>query len=78
MLGREALVSAADQLAANLLPLIRAIQGTGAGTLEAITCALNERGRASDARQPLVCVPSREPAGACADVRQCGQLTALL
>jgi DNA invertase Pin-like site-specific DNA recombinase len=43
-LGREALVSAADQFAANLLPLVRAIQSTGAVTLEAITCALNDRG----------------------------------
>jgi DNA invertase Pin-like site-specific DNA recombinase len=44
VLGRQALVSAADQFAANLLPLVRAIQGTGALTLEAITCALNDRG----------------------------------
>ena len=43
-LGRAALVSGADQFAANLLPLVRAIQSTGAVTLEAITCALNERG----------------------------------
>ena len=42
-LGREALVSAADQFAADLLPLIRAIQSTGAVTLEAVTRALNER-----------------------------------
>jgi hypothetical protein len=34
----------ADQFAANLVPLVRAIQGTGAVTLEAITRALNERG----------------------------------
>jgi hypothetical protein len=26
------------------MPLVRAVQKTGAGTLEAITCALNERG----------------------------------
>src|SRR3981081_309635 len=43
-LGGEALVSAACQFAENLLPLVRAIQGTGAVTLEAISCALNERG----------------------------------
>jgi DNA invertase Pin-like site-specific DNA recombinase len=43
-LGREALVSTADQFAANLLALIRAIQNTGAVTLEAITRALNDRG----------------------------------
>ena len=42
-LGRKALVSTADQLAADLLPLIRAIQSTGAVTLEAITRALNDR-----------------------------------
>ena len=38
-LGREALMSGADQFAANLLPLIGAIQSTGAVTLEAITRA---------------------------------------
>src|SRR4051794_39620951 len=43
-LGRKALVSTADQFAANILPLVRAIQSTGATTLEAITRALNERG----------------------------------
>ncbi len=43
-LGREALISSADRFAANLLPLVRAIQSTGAVTLEAISCALNERG----------------------------------
>jgi DNA invertase Pin-like site-specific DNA recombinase len=43
-LGRAALISGADQFAANLLPLVRAIQNTGAITLEAITCALNDRG----------------------------------
>jgi hypothetical protein len=36
-------VAAADEFAAGLLPLVRAIQNTGANTLEAITCALNER-----------------------------------
>src|SRR3954447_15700012 len=43
-LGRKALVATADQFAANIIPLVRAIQSTGATTLEAITCALNERG----------------------------------
>jgi DNA invertase Pin-like site-specific DNA recombinase len=43
-LGREASISGVDQFAANLLPLVRAIQSTGAVTLEAISCALNERG----------------------------------
>src|SRR4051812_27138410 len=42
--GRATLVSGADQFAANLLPLVQAIQSTGAITLEAITYALNERG----------------------------------
>src|SRR5207302_11253636 len=37
-------VGTADQFAANLLPVVRAIQSTGAVTLEAISCALNERG----------------------------------
>jgi hypothetical protein len=40
---RESL-AAADKFVAKLLPLVRAIQNTGANTLEAITCALNERG----------------------------------
>jgi hypothetical protein len=43
-IGRDALVSAADQFAANLLPPVRAMQSTGAVTLEAISRALNERG----------------------------------
>ena len=42
--GRKALVSGADQFAADLLPLLRAIQSTGATTLEAISRALNQRG----------------------------------
>jgi DNA invertase Pin-like site-specific DNA recombinase len=43
-LGREALISSANAFAMNLLPLVHAIQTTGAITLEAITHALNERG----------------------------------
>jgi DNA invertase Pin-like site-specific DNA recombinase len=43
-LGRQTLVSAADEFAASLLPLFNAIRSTGATTLEAITRALNERG----------------------------------
>ena len=35
---------AADEFVAAIIPLVRAIQNTGANTLEAITCALNERG----------------------------------
>ena len=42
--GRRMQVAAADDFVAGLLPLVRAIQNTGANTLEAITCALNERG----------------------------------
>jgi DNA invertase Pin-like site-specific DNA recombinase len=57
-LGREALISGPDQFAASLVPLVRAIQGTGAVTLEAITRALNERGprrrSAEESRPPLL------------------------
>jgi len=42
--GRQMQIAAADEFVAGLMPLVRAIQKTGAGTLEAITCALNERG----------------------------------
>jgi hypothetical protein len=42
--GRRMQVAAADEFVAGLLPLVRAIQNTGANKLEAITCALNERG----------------------------------
>jgi hypothetical protein len=33
-----------DRTGIGLMPLVRAIQSTGAVTLEAITCALNDRG----------------------------------
>jgi hypothetical protein len=36
--------AAADEFVAGLLPLVRAIQNSGADTLEAITGALNDRG----------------------------------
>ena len=39
--GRKALVSGADQFAADILPLLRATQSTGSTTLEAISRALN-------------------------------------
>jgi hypothetical protein len=52
-LGREASISGADLFAANLLPVVRAIQSTGAVTLEAISCALNKRGRTACVRRPL-------------------------
>jgi DNA invertase Pin-like site-specific DNA recombinase len=42
-IGREALVSGADAFAAGLLPLVRALQNSGATTLEALTRGLNER-----------------------------------
>jgi len=42
--GRQMQTATADEFVAGLLPLVRAIQNTGANTLEAITCALNERG----------------------------------
>jgi hypothetical protein len=42
--GRHMQTATADKFVAGLLPLVRAIQNTGANTLEAITCALNERG----------------------------------
>lgn len=41
--GRQIQIAAADEFAANLRPVINAIRRTGATTLEAITCALNER-----------------------------------
>ncbi len=40
----EALKDGADQRAANVLPLIRDIQATGASTLTAVAAALNARG----------------------------------
>jgi DNA invertase Pin-like site-specific DNA recombinase len=43
-IGREIQVSSADDFAAKLLPLVQAIQNSGANTLEAITSALNQRG----------------------------------
>jgi len=42
--GRDAQRTAADQFAANLRPLIEAIQATGATSLEAVAQALNNRG----------------------------------
>jgi DNA invertase Pin-like site-specific DNA recombinase len=44
LLGRSTQISTADQFAANLLPVLNAIQSTGATTLEAMTQALNQRG----------------------------------
>jgi DNA invertase Pin-like site-specific DNA recombinase len=42
--GRATAVSSADKFAAGLLPLVQALQSSGARTLEALTQGLNERG----------------------------------
>jgi DNA invertase Pin-like site-specific DNA recombinase len=42
--GRRAMVRMADRHAGNVLPIIRQIQGSGAGSLRAIADALNARG----------------------------------
>jgi DNA invertase Pin-like site-specific DNA recombinase len=43
-LGRGVQTATADTFVASLMPVIQAIQNTGATTLEAITQALNQRG----------------------------------
>jgi DNA invertase Pin-like site-specific DNA recombinase len=43
-LGRSIQKAAADQFVGSVMPVVRAIQGAGATTLEAITQALNQRG----------------------------------
>jgi DNA invertase Pin-like site-specific DNA recombinase len=43
-LGRTIQTAAADTFVASLMPVIQAIRGTGATTLEAMTQALNQRG----------------------------------
>jgi len=43
-IGRQALVSGADVFAAGLLPLVQALQSSGATTLDALMRGLNERG----------------------------------
>lgn len=43
-MGRGVQAAAADKFVANLMPVVQAIQNTGATTLEAITQALNQRG----------------------------------
>jgi DNA invertase Pin-like site-specific DNA recombinase len=43
-IGRQALAASADAFAAGLLPIVRALQSSGATTLEALTRGLNERG----------------------------------
>ena len=42
--GRSIQKAAADQFVGSVMPVVRAIQGAGATTLEAITQALNQRG----------------------------------
>jgi DNA invertase Pin-like site-specific DNA recombinase len=43
-MGRNVQAATADKFVCNLMPVVRAIQNTGATTLEAITQALNQRG----------------------------------
>ena len=43
-IGRHALVASADAFAASLLPIVQALQSSGAITLEKLTRGLNERG----------------------------------
>jgi DNA invertase Pin-like site-specific DNA recombinase len=43
-LGREAQAAGAEQFAASLIPVVQAIQQTGAKTLRALSAALNQRG----------------------------------
>jgi DNA invertase Pin-like site-specific DNA recombinase len=43
-IGREIAVAAADEFVAAMLPVLAAIRAAGANTLEAISCALNQRG----------------------------------
>jgi hypothetical protein len=43
-LGRATRVAAADEFVSGLLPVVLAIRQTGAQTLEAMSCALNQRG----------------------------------
>jgi len=43
-LGREAQVGEADRFAANILPVIRAVQSAGATSLAAVVQILNNRG----------------------------------
>jgi DNA invertase Pin-like site-specific DNA recombinase len=43
-IGRQALVAGADAFAASLLPIMQALQSSGATTLDELTRGLNERG----------------------------------
>jgi DNA invertase Pin-like site-specific DNA recombinase len=44
VLGRTMQIAVADQFVEGLMPVVQAIRGSGAATLEAITVALNQRG----------------------------------
>jgi DNA invertase Pin-like site-specific DNA recombinase len=44
VIGREAAIASADEFAASMLPVLNAIRAAGAETLEAMSCALNQRG----------------------------------
>jgi hypothetical protein len=43
-LGRTIQIAAADEFVVGLMPVIEAVRRNGAHTLEAISCALNQRG----------------------------------
>jgi hypothetical protein len=43
-IGRAASVAFADEFASSMMPLLSAIRAAGADTLEAMSCALNQRG----------------------------------
>jgi DNA invertase Pin-like site-specific DNA recombinase len=43
-MGREIAIASADHFAASMLPVLHAIRAAGADTLEAMSCALNQRG----------------------------------
>jgi DNA invertase Pin-like site-specific DNA recombinase len=43
-IGREVAQASADEFAASMLPVLNAIRAAGAETLEAMSCALNQRG----------------------------------
>jgi hypothetical protein len=43
-IGRAISIASADEFAASMLPVLNAIRAAGADTLEAMSCALNQRG----------------------------------
>ena len=42
--GRQVAIASADEFATSMLPVLNAIRSAGAETLEAMSCALNQRG----------------------------------